>query len=161
MEFLTDFSMITRMGYLGWFTLGLIFVILELFVPGTYLVWFGFSSFVMGIIVHFCVLTPTETGVIFALVSALFAGIGWYVYHKVMNKAKVTEEYKYLNDMAGTHIGKIYNLSEDAVDGRAKAKVGDTFWLVEINENLKKGDQVKITGVENGVILKAEKYESK
>lgn len=149
---------VTQMGYLSWFSIGLLFVLAELFVPGTYLLWFGFSAFVMGILVSLMTLSATETLVCFALISAAFSGIGWYTYAKVLNKTKVPEKYKYLNDMAGAHIGKLYNLSEDVVDGRAKAKVGDTFWLVEIDEPLKQGDKVKITDVKDGVILVAEKY---
>ena len=61
------------MDYLGWFTLGLIFAIFELFVPGTYLIWFGFASFTMGALVNFIELTPTETVVIFALISGLYS----------------------------------------------------------------------------------------
>ena len=155
MDFLTY---VEEMTYLGWFTFGLILVLLELFLPGTYLIWFGLAAFVMGILVNFVLLSGVEILVCFAFVSALFAGIGWYVYTKIINKSKVPEKYKYLNDMAGAHIGKVYNLSEDAVDGRAKAKIGDTFWLVEVDGNLKKGDKVKIMGVEKGVVLKAEKY---
>ena len=155
MDFLTY---VEEMTYLGWFTFGLVLVLLELFLPGTYLIWFGLATFVMGVLVNFVLLSGIEILVYFALVSAVFAGIGWYVYTKIINKSKVPEKYKYLNDMAGAHIGKVYNLSEDVVDGRAKAKIGDTFWLIEVDGNLKKGDKVKITGVENGVILKAEKY---
>lgn len=155
MDFLTY---VEEMTYLGWFTFGLVLVLLELFLPGTYLIWFGLAAFVMGVLVNFVLLSGIEILVYFALVSAVFAGIGWYVYTKIINKSKVPEKYKYLNDMAGAHIGKVYNLSEDVVDGRAKAKIGDTFWLIEVDGNLKKGDKVKITGVENGVILKAEKY---
>lgn len=154
------FDYVTRMTYLGWFTLGLLFVLLEFFVPGTYLIWFGFAAFVIGALVTFCTFTATETLVLFALISAVFAGIGWFVYAKIINKTKVPEKYKYLNDMAGAYIGKVYNLSEDVVDGRSKAKVGDTFWLVDVNEPLKKGAKVKIIGVEGGVVLKAEKYEN-
>lgn len=148
---------ITNIGYLGWFSIGLLFVLAELFVPGTYLLWFGFSAFVMGILVSFITMSATETLVCFALISAAFSGIGWYVYAKVLNKTKVPEKYKYLNDMAGAHIGKVYNLSEDVVDGRSKAKIGDSFWLVEVGENLKKGDRVKIVDVKEGVILVAKK----
>lgn len=156
MDFL---EFIEQTTYLNWFTFGLVLVLLELFVPGTYLIWFGLAAFVMGIVVSYAALSGIGMLVCFAFISAVFAGIGWFVYTKLINKSKVPEKYKYLNDMAGAYIGKIYNLSEDVVDGRSKAKVGDTFWLVEVKENLKKGDSVKITGVENGVILKAEKYE--
>ena len=152
---------ITQIGYLGWFAIGVFLILAELFVPGTYLIWFGFSAFVMGIIVSLISLTAIETLVCFALISAVFAGIGWYAYAKILNKTPVPEKYKYLNDMAGAHIGKIYNLSEDVVDGRSKAKVGDSFWLVEIDEPLKKGAKVKIIDVKDGVILKAQKASEK
>lgn len=151
--------MITELGYLGWFAIGLLFVLAEMFVPGTYLIWFGFSSFVMGILVSIVHLTAIETLVCFSLISAVFAGIGWYAYAKVLKKTTVPEKYKYLNDMAGAHIGKVYNLSEDVVDGRAKAKVGDSFWLIDVDEPLKKGDKVKITDVKDGVILIGRKFE--
>lgn len=150
-------NFITQMGYLGWFAIGVFLILAELFVPGTYLIWFGFSAFMMGIIVSFISLTVVETLVCFALISAVFAGFGWYAYAKILNKTKVPEKYKYLNDMAGAHIGKIYNLSEDVVDGRSKAKIGDSFWLVEIDEPLKKGAKIKIIDVKDGVILKAQK----
>lgn len=48
-------------------------------------------------------------------------------------------------------------LAKDVIDGRSKALIGDSVWIVECEDGLKKGDKVKITGVENGVILKAEK----
>lgn len=150
-------NFISQMGYLSWFAIGVFLILTELFVPGTYLLWFGLSAFVMGIIVSLCTLTAIETLVCFALISAVFAAIGWYAYAKILNKTPVPEKYKYLNDMAGAHIGKVYNLSEDVVDGRAKARIGDSFWLVEIDEPLKKGAKVKITDVKDGVILKAEK----
>ena len=152
---------IAELNYLTWFSIGLVFVLLEMFTPGMYLIWFGAAAFVMGILVSFITLTPTETGVIFALLSALFAGIGWWVYDRVLNKTNVPEKYKYLNDMAGAHIGKVYNLSQDVIDGRSKAKIGDSFWIIEIEASLKKGDKVKITDVKDGVILVAEEYKEK
>ena len=63
--------------------------------------------------------------------------------------------------MAGAHIGNIYNLSEDVVDGRSKAKIGDSFWLVEIDEPLKKGAKIKIIDVKDGLILIAQKASEK
>lgn len=155
MEFL---DLVKQLGYLGWFTIGLALILLEMLIPGTYLLWFGLSAFVMGGIVSFVTLSGVELCVLFAVISAIFAAIGWYVYSKVIKKSQVPEKYKNLNDMAGSYVGKVYNLTEDVVDGRSKAKVGDTFWLVETEDNLKKGDKVKIIGVDNGVILKAKKY---
>lgn len=147
-------------GYLSWWSFGLIFILLEMFIPGTYLIWFGLSSFLMGILVSFYTFTPTQTGVLFALLSAVCAGFGWWVYAKIITKTQ-TKSYQYLNDLAGDKIGHVYNLTQDVTDGRSKAQVGDTVWLVQTQDGLKKGDKVKITGVKDGVILLAEKYTPK
>ncbi len=154
------FGWISQINYLAWFTVGLMFIIFELFIPGVYLLWFGFSSFTMGLLVLFINFTPVETCVVFALLTAMYSAFGWWAYTKILKKN--SEKNKYLNDMAGAHIGKIYSLSQDVADGRAKAKVGDGFWLVETqDENLKKGDKVEVIGVDNGVVLKVVKYEKK
>lgn len=154
------FNWITQINYLVWLAIGLLFTILEFFVPGVYLLWFGFASFSMGILTHFIELTPVETCVIFALLAAFYSAFGWWVYTKLLKTN--SEKNKNLNDIAGSHIGKIYQLSQDVVDGRSKAKVGDSFWLVESkDENLKKGNKVKVVGVIDGVVLEVEKYEKK
>ena len=43
----------------------------------------------------------------------------------------------------------------------SKAKIGDSFWIIEIEASLKKGAKVKITDVKDGVILVAEEYKEK
>lgn len=48
-------------------------------------------------------------------------------------------------------------LAKDVIDGRSKALIGDSVWIVECEDDLKKGDKVKIPGLENGMIPKAEK----
>ncbi len=154
------FDWITKIDYLAWFTVGLIFAIAELFVPGVYLLWFGFAAFTMGILAHFMALSPIETCVVFSLLAGIYSAIGWWIYTKILKKN--SEKNKYLNDIAGVHIGKVYQLSQDVIDGRAKAKVGDSFWLVETDdEELKKGDKIQVVGVQDGVILKVKKYEKK
>ncbi len=145
------------MNYMEWFSLGLLLVLLELLVPGVYLVWFGLSAFATGVLTMFYEFTAIEQSIVFGAISVVFAVAGWFFYSRIMKHSKVSEQYKYLNDPAGQHIGKTYLLAEDVIDGRSKALIGDTVWIVECEDGLKKGDKIKIIGVENGVILKAVK----
>ena len=145
------------MEYMEWFYLGLFLVLLELFVPGVFLVWFGLACFATGILTIYHDFSAIELSVVFVTLSVLFTVCGWFFYGRFIKKAKVTEEYKYLNDAAGQHIGKVYTLSDDIVDGKGKASVGDSVWIVTCDEELKKGEKVKVTGVENGVVLKVTK----
>ena len=56
------------------------------------------------------------------------------------------------------NVGMKYKLLKDVVDGRSKIKIGDTFWTVAINEELKSGAVVEITGMEgNKYIVQKEK----
>lgn len=145
------------MTFLQWMLIGLVLVFLELALPGVYLIWFGLSAFVMGVIALLIDMPLTDQLVWFAFVSALFAVIGWRVYGRILKKTKVPVGYAHLNDAAAAHVGRVYQLTENVVDGRAKVKVGDSVWLAACDEALKRGDKVVVTGVENGVVLKVKK----
>ena len=143
------------MGYIEWFYLGLFLVLLELFAPGVYLIWFGLAAFATGFLSKYYEFSAIEVSGVVIACSTFFTICGWLFYSRFMKKSKVAEDYKYLNDAAGQHIGKVYTLSEDVVDGRSKAIVGDSVWLIQCDTSLRKGDKVKIVGVDNGVILRA------
>ena len=63
------FGWISQINYLAWLTIGLIFVISELFVPGMYLLWFGFSSCTMGLLVLFINFTISKVSSLMLVVS--------------------------------------------------------------------------------------------
>ena len=42
------------MTYIQWLSLGIVLIVLEFFVPGTYLMWFGFSACVVATTGHYC-----------------------------------------------------------------------------------------------------------
>ena len=140
------------MSYMEWFSLGLLLVLLELFVPGVYLVWFGLSAFVTGALTIYHDFTVIEQSLVFGLISVVFALTGWFFYGRIMKRSKVSDRYKHLNDPAGQHIGKTYLLAEDVVDGRSKALIGDSVWIVECEDGLKKGDKVITAGGIYGVV---------
>lgn len=148
-----------EMTYLEWLLIGLTCVFLELFLPGVYLIWFGFSAFVTAGIAFAFEWNLTYQLVLFAVLSAVFACIGWRVYARVIKTEPLPKEYRHLNDMAGTYIGKQFLLIEDVVDGRSKVKVGDTVWIAACREKLKKGQIVTVVSVSEGVILNVEKMD--
>ena len=145
------------MDYLDWFTIGLILVLIEFFVPGVFMVWFGLSAFLTGILTIYFEFSTIEISVVYGLTSLGFAIIGWFAYDKIIKHTKIPEKYKNLNNPAGEFIGKSFPLDEDVKNGRSKALIGDSVWIVHCEDNLKKGDYVKITDIENGVVLVGEK----
>ena len=61
------------MTYMEWFTLGLLLVLLELFVPGVFLIWFGLAAFASGMVAIYFEPTFIEQALIFCGFSAALA----------------------------------------------------------------------------------------
>ena len=137
----------------AWATIGLMLAIFELFVPGTYLIWFGFAAFVVSAYTWFTGVGITDQLIVFAIFSAIFAFLGLYVYKAVFQKVKSDDKYKDLNDPAKQYIGRVVTLVQNVDDNNTKVKIGDTVWLAYTEQNLKKGDKAKVTGVKDGVVL--------
>ncbi len=138
---------------INWIIAGLALSLLELIVPGVYLIWFGFAAFIVGIAVYFMPMEITTQLIVFAIASGIFAVIGVAVYRYVFNKAQVPEEYKNLNNTAEQYVGQLVTVAEDAVDNRTKVKIGDTYWLASCQKAFKQGDTAKVVGVKDSLIL--------
>ncbi len=138
---------------INWIIAGLALSLLELIVPGVYLIWFGFAAFIVGIAVYFIPMELTTQLIVFAIASGIFAVIGVAVYRYVFNKAQVSEEYKNLNNTTEQYVGQLVTVAEDAVDNRTKVKIGDTYWLASCQKAFKQGDTAKVVGVKDSLIL--------
>lgn len=141
------------MTFIEWSALGIFLVLLELFSPGIYLIWFGFSALAVAGIEYYEEIGLTQQLIVFGLLSAVMASIGFFVYRWFLKHGKKTD-YPYLNDLAGQHIGKTVALLNNVKNGETKVKVGDSVWLATTKDKLKAGDKVKIIGIEkNGVVF--------
>lgn len=143
------------MTYIEWGILGLFLVLMELFTPGTYLIWFGLSALFVtsGLYFDFIPETVNYQLVAFALASLVFAGLGMFVYRAMNKKFSSNDGHVHLNDLASQYLGQTATLIQDVQDGKSKVKVGDTVWLAKCGEDLKAGDKVLIAGVEKGLIF--------
>lgn len=137
----------------NWIIAGLALSLLELIVPGVYLIWFGFAAFVVGIAVYFLPIELTTQLIVFAIASGIFAVIGVAVYRYVFSKAQVPAEYKNLNNTAEQYVGQLVTVAEDTEDNRTKVKIGDTYWLASCKKAFKQGDTAKVVGVKDSLIL--------
>ncbi len=138
---------------INWIIAGLALSLLELIIPGVYLIWFGLAAFVVSFAVYFIPMAFTTQLIVFAIASGIFAVIGVVVYRNIFNRAQVPAEYRNLNNTAEQYVGQLVTVSEDAVDNRTKVKIGDTYWLASCQKPFKKGDTAKVVGVKDSLIL--------
>lgn len=141
------------MTFVEWSALGIFLILLELFSPGIYLIWFGISALIVSGVEYYEEVTLTEQLILFGVLSAVAASAGFFIYRVVL-KLFDKSDYPYLNDLAGQHIGKTVVVLNNVRNGETKIKVGDSVWLAVTKEKLTAGDKARIVGVEkNGVVF--------
>lgn len=78
----------------NWIIAGLMLSLLELIVPGVYLIWFGFAAFIVGITVYFLPLEFTTQLIIFAIASVFLPLSAWPYTAMCLTKRKYLPNIK-------------------------------------------------------------------
>ena len=137
-----------------WWILGLVFLVLEMLIPGTFFLWMAAGTGVVGLLLVFAPETSWEIQLLIFAVLSVSAIVAWrYWQHK--NPPK--EEENTLNRRGAQYVGRMASLDEATENGVGKVRIDDTFWKVATSDggDLAAGTQVKITG-SDGIVLKVE-----
>lgn len=134
-----------------WLGLALLLMAAETFVPGAFLLWFGFAAAAMGLIVWLAPELPILGQII---VFALLSGVAVGIYRRWFRGSGPASTQPLLNQRAAQLIGRTVELAEPIRNGRGKARIGDSVWVVEGPE-LPAGAIVSVTGTD-GTALRVE-----
>ncbi|HEX2017784.1 MAG TPA: NfeD family protein [Aurantimonas sp.] len=134
----------------GWWILGLLLLVLEVVLPGVYLLFFGIAALVVGmnvLLIGGDWFGWEQQVLAFVVVSAVavFLGRKWYG-----SKDEITASDT-LNKRTERLIGRESVLSDDIVGGRGRIGIGDSWWSVE-GPDLPKGTRVRVVGAEGSVL---------
>jgi len=142
-------DILTELNSWHWGIIAVIFIVLEMFVPGAFLVWMGVAAAVVSI---FMAIVPTMGWevqfLIFAIVS-IASIFGWRMYS--VKHPTETDQPK-LNQRGEQYVDRVFTLEEPVVNGQGKIKVDDSTWKIE-GTDCEAGTKVKVIGVD-GVVLK-------
>ncbi len=139
-----------------WFILGCSLILLEIFIPGTFVLWLGIAALLAA---GFAFIVPeaiTLQLIIMAVASLATVLIGRKLYRKIGDTSDSSAEP--LNNRTARYIGHITYTESDIINGRGRIKIEDSSWLCECTQDLPKGHKVKITGA-NGTLLIVEAAE--
>lgn len=143
-------------GFWAWLSIGLLLMIAELFIPGTFVMWFGFGAVLTGLVVGIVgEMSVAMQLLIFSIMSVISLCLGIFVYGKVFgpNKEKGNET----RTGAQRLIGKSFIVSEAIQNGKGKVTVGDTVWLARSKHKIAKDTEVVVVGVDGTQLLVEEK----
>ena len=134
-----------------WWSLGLVLIILEIFLPGTFFLWIGIAAGVLGLLllifpdmpltIQLLVLTLISVGSIFA----------WIQYERTH---PTTSPEPALNRRGHQYVGRTFVLEQDIVEGYGRIRADDSTWKVA-GPDRPAGSRVRVTGIE-GTVLQVE-----
>ncbi|TAM94643.1 MAG: NfeD family protein [Rhizobiaceae bacterium] len=138
----------TELGPWNWMVLGFVLLILEILVPGVFLLWIGIAAVLVGALTlqlsHVGFWVWQAQVLLFLLLSIISAYIG----RQIMARAGGRSDQPLLNRRAEQLIGRTATLAEPIAEGRGRIRIGDTFWLVS-GPDLPVGTRVRVTAVKD------------
>jgi membrane-bound serine protease (ClpP class) len=140
-------TMLDALGDSLWWVIGIVLVIGEVVLPGTFLIWFAFAAFGVGLIGVVVDLSGMNQVVVFGLLSFASLSLGY-----LMRKRRGDPEVPAFADRTQAYMGKTYTVVEAIENGQGKIQVGDSVWLAE-GEDCPIGGSVKAIGSRGNVLL--------
>lgn len=137
---------VLELGPWNWMVLGIILLVLEIVLPGVFLVWIGIGSLIVGVISIFAWESgfwTWQTQVLLFLVlsvASAFAG------RRLAGPRKDDSDQPLLNRRGDQLIGRTATLAEPIRNGRGRIQLGDTLWRVS-GPDLPAGTRVRVTAV--------------
>jgi membrane protein implicated in regulation of membrane protease activity len=126
-----------------WFIAGFVLLLLEVFAPGAFLLWFGVAALIVGSLLWLLPMLPWQVQIVaFALLS-IGALVGYRAWRKRRPAPQVDQPL--LNKRVEQMIGRVFTLDQAIVNGRGKIKVGDSLWTV-VGNDLAVGSKVRVIG---------------
>ncbi len=143
--------------YWHWWVLGCSVALLDLILGANFaFVWTGVALLITGV---FALFFPSTAGVwqwcFFAIFELVCLWIWRYV---IVKRAQSHSDRPDLNKRLQSHVGQIYELTRDVVDGKSAIKIHDSDWLVSCAEPLTAGSRVKVQRVDGVTLIVVPKH---
>lgn len=134
-----------------WWILALVLIAVEVILPGYFMLWIGIAAGATGLVVLVIPgLSMLSQALAFVVLTFLSCAAYWYGLRPRLMRDEPGDTR--LNRRGEQNIGQRYVLAEAIVNGRGKAKVGDSLWLVR-GPDLPAGSAVEVVGVDGTTLL--------
>jgi len=132
-----------------WWILALLLIGVEVLLPGYFMLWIGLGAAATGLLVLMLPLPVIGQAIAFVVLAFLSCAAYWYLLRPRLRRVDRSEPR--LNRRGEQSIGRRYVLAEAIVNGRGKARVGDSLWLVS-GPDLPVGATVEVVAVEGNTL---------
>lgn len=137
-------SMVTELGPWAWRVLGIVLLILEVLMPGVFLVWIGIAAIITGalslMLWEQALWAWQMQWLVFAALSLAAALIG----RRIIKTRGETSDQPHLNQRGQSLVGRTATLEQPISEGRGRIRLDDTMWSVQ-GPDLPVGARVRVT----------------
>ena len=141
-------QLLYTLGPWNWFILAVVLFILETMIPGVHFLWFGLAAVIVGMLAFATAVAWPWQVLAFALISVL--AVFWV--RKYARPDVAISDLPDLNVRGQQYIGRSLVVEQAIQNGRGKARVGDSTWVVE-GPDAPAGARVTVTGAKGTVLV--------
>lgn len=123
---IVDLDLIARLGPWNWLIIGAIFLALELFAPGAFMLWIGLAALAVGVVSFVTDWSWQWQLVAFAVLSLALVP----VWRHFAAKVEKPTDSPMLNRRSESYVGRVFTLENPIVDGIGRVRIDDTIWRV-------------------------------
>ncbi|HSX73932.1 MAG TPA: NfeD family protein [Shinella sp.] len=135
---------VTELGPWAWWVLGIVLLILEVLMPGVFLVWIGIAAIVTGalslLLWDAAFWTWHAQWLVFAVLSLVAVLIG----RRIVSARGTPSDQPHLNQRGQSLVGRTATLEQPISEGRGRIRLDDTMWSVQ-GPDLPVGARVRVT----------------
>jgi len=139
---------LVALGNWDWLILAVIFFVLELLAPGTFMMWLGISALLVGII-SFVVDWPWQYQLI---AFAVFALASIPLWRRFARRVEKPGDQPFLNRRADAFVGRVFTLEKPIVSGNGTVKIDDTIWRLS-GADTPAGSRVKVVRADAATLV--------
>jgi inner membrane protein len=143
-------TLFASLGFWDWFIAGGLLLVLEVLMPGVFMLWLGLAAMLVGVVSIFVDWSWQAQFIAFAVFSVAAIPL----WRRLSLQVAATTDEPFLNRRAEALVGRIFTLEKPIVDGSGTVPIGDTVWRIT-GADVPAGSRVKVVGVE-GTALKVE-----
>jgi membrane protein implicated in regulation of membrane protease activity len=138
---------IFTLGFWDWFIAAAVLLLLEIMVPGTFMLWLGLSALLVGLI---------SLGIDWSwqyqfLAFAVFAMAAIPLWRRIGARARAPTDQPFLNRRTDAFIGRVFTLEKPIVGGNGTIGIGDTVWRIS-GPDCPSGSRVKVAAVDGSTL---------
>jgi membrane protein implicated in regulation of membrane protease activity len=144
-----DHPSVAALGSWIWFAAAALLMILELALPGMFLLWFGIAAAATGLAALLFDLSWQREILLFAVLALVCAMAGRDVMRRMGDRAA---DQPFLNRRAEALIGREFQLDEPIAAGTGRIRVDDTVWRVR-GMDAPAGARVRVDKAEGATLV--------